>query len=122
MPLDHSAPPEGHPVLDLEGACEFLELTRSEIMVLVPQALVEIRDKFDLTRQSLDSNDLVDLTRYAHTIKSVAASIGAHAVRHAAETLERHTLAPDPDDCPRLTETLGNEIDALSRAIADLPA
>jgi HPt (histidine-containing phosphotransfer) domain-containing protein len=121
MSHDHTAPIGSLPVLDLDGACEFLELTRSEIMVLVPQAMIEIREKFELMRQDIKSDALGDVHRHAHTIKSVAASIGAQSVRQTAETIERHATAAAPTDCPRLAETLDREIANLSRVIADLP-
>jgi len=120
MPLDNTAPTGSLPVLDLDGACEFLELTRSEIMVLVPQAMIEIRDKSDLMRQAVEAGDLTDVPRLAHTIKRVAASIGAQSVRQAAETLELHAATPTPTDCPRLAQALNREITNLSRAIAAL--
>ena len=121
MSHSHTAPTGSLPVLDLDGACEFLELTRSEIMVLVPQALIEIHDKFDLMHQDIKAEALADVPRYAHTIKSVAASIGAQSVRQASELLELHATTRTPTDCPRLAQALNREIASLSQAIAALP-
>ncbi|BDQ34465.1 Hpt domain-containing protein [Pseudodesulfovibrio portus] len=121
MSRDHTAPTGSLPVLDLDGACEFLELTRSEIMVLVPQAMIEIREKFELMRQDIKSDTLGDVHRHAHTIKSVAASIGAQSVRQTAEALEHHATTRTPTDCPRLAQALNQEIASLSQAIAALP-
>ena len=117
----HTAPAGSLPVLDLDGACEFLELTRAEIMVLVPQAMIEIHEKFDQGQDAIKAGEFPDASRHAHTIKSVAASIGAEAVRQAAETLELHAKTATPDNCPQLAQTLGSAIAQLAEAVAALP-
>ncbi|MBG0790177.1 MAG: Hpt domain-containing protein [Desulfovibrionaceae bacterium] len=121
MSHDPTAPAKGLPVLDLDGACEFLELSRAEIMLLVPQAMIEIRDKFERIHPALRAEAFADAARYAHTIKSVAASIGAEAVRQCAETLELHAKTAAPDNCPQLAEALQGEIARLTQAVAALP-
>lgn len=116
-----TAPTESLPVLDLDGACEFLELTHAEIMLLVPQAMIEIHEKIGLIRQEINSTEQPGVMRYAHTIKSVAGSIGAMAVQRIAEDLESHAKTPGKDHCANLTTTLEREIARLTEAVAALP-
>ena len=117
----HTAPTGSLPVLDLNGACEFLELTYEEIMLLLPQAMIEIREKFDQIRRELDSVEQPGVMRHAHTIKSVAGSIGAMTVQRIAEDLERHAKNPVKDHCSELAARLEREIAHLTEAVAALP-
>lgn len=117
---DISVSPDSLPALDLDSACEFLELTYGEIMTLVPQALVEIRNKFELAGRALDTGDLPSAMRHAHTIKSVAASIGAKSTCLAAEAFEIRAKAQAADNCPQLLQSLGQETTRLAQAINSL--
>lgn len=108
------------PVLDLEGACEFLELSRKEIMVLVPEALREIDSKLALVRSGLDSGELPDAGRNAHIIKSVAASIGAQRVSQLAFALETAAQGLDSSLCTSLLSTLEEEAGQLTEAVSRL--
>lgn len=105
------------PVLDLEGACEFLELTRSEMMVLVPQAVIEIREKCDLVRLGMGDGELPTVALNAHTIKSVAASIGAASVSRTAESLEMTAKRKERDRCVDLVSTLEHDVVQLFEAV-----
>jgi HPt (histidine-containing phosphotransfer) domain-containing protein len=73
-------------------------------------------------RQAIASGRRLDAARRAHTLRSVAGSIGAREVQQAAETLERYleqtaivTLAD-----PLLTRDLQALDDPLSRVVAGL--
>jgi HPt (histidine-containing phosphotransfer) domain-containing protein len=73
-------------------------------------------------RQAIPSGRRVDAIRRAHTLRSVAGSIGARAVQQTAETLERYleqrvtvTLAD-----PQLSEHLQTLDDALSHVVIGL--
>jgi len=119
MPVPFS-PPTGQPVLDLDGACEFLELSRTEIMALVPEAMREIAAQFDTARHTLSSFAYSDLGRAAHTIKSVAASIGAQETVEIALALERAAMKGDNTACPELFSVLETAVERLAGSIAEL--
>ena len=99
-------------VLDLAGACKFLEMSRSELLALIPQAIFEIKGRIDLARKALGGEEYFDLTRNVHTIKSVAASIGAVSVSLAARDVEKAALAKEA--CTAGMSTLEEEFVRLS--------
>ena len=102
---DHFPGQSGEPqaadpaVFDLGMACESMELTRAEVLVLIPQARIEIRLKMDAVRQALSASDLGAVVLNSHTIKSVTAALGVEPARLAAECLEVSALAGDHGAC-----------------------
>jgi CheY-like chemotaxis protein len=76
------------PVLDLGLAAEALGVSRAEVRHLVPNAVVEIRIKLGLAERGVRAATLRETALQAHTLKSVAASIGAEAARRASLRLE----------------------------------
>ena len=73
-------------------------------------------------REAIGSGDRAIATRCVHTLRSVASSIGARQVQHAAESLERYLeyeLAANLAD-PLLVQYLRRLDHALSGALASL--
>lgn len=103
-----------YPALELDEICEFLELTRDEIMMLVPKAVEEIEYRLNLIRKSMESGALDEIALHGHTMKSVAASIGARATREVVATLESVAKKGDTDMCVRLIAELEKEVSRLA--------
>ena len=61
-----------------------LELTHDEVMIFLPKAMEEIGSRLNRVRKAVQSGDMEAATRHAHTVKSVAGSVGAVAVRETA--------------------------------------
>jgi len=108
---------EGAPVLDLVYASTHLGVSRAEILHLIPNAMTEIRVKLDLIRRAVQTNTLREVSLQTHTLKSVAASIGAEATRRASLKLENASRQQESDLCGERLATLENEIDRLETAI-----
>ncbi|BDQ38214.1 hypothetical protein SYK_25740 [Pseudodesulfovibrio nedwellii] len=116
----HTTAARIYPVLELDEICEFLELTRNEIMMLVPKAVEEVEYRFDLIRKSVRSNDFNEIVLHSHTLKSVAASIGARATREVVSKLESVAKRGDTDMCVRLIGELEEEVSRLAAEVAAL--
>lgn len=101
------------PVLDMKGAAEFLELSRNEIMVLVPEAVIEIRARFGMIKDNLTDSDFDAAARNTHTLKSVANSVGAYATMKAAENLEMAARQRDGETCAARLPLLKDEFRRL---------
>nr|WP_321260462.1 Hpt domain-containing protein [uncultured Pseudodesulfovibrio sp.] len=109
-----------YPALELDEICEFMELTRDEIMMLVPKAIEEVEYRLDLIRRSVETNALNDIVLHSHTLKSVAASIGARATREVVAALESVAKKGDTDMCVRLIAQLEEEVSRLAAEVAAL--
>lgn len=92
-----------------------------QLMVLLPEAVREINAKMEQLRLSVPASDIPAISLNAHTIKSVAASIGAKAVRLAAECIELAATKRQPEECAELFPALELEIGRLAEAVSDLP-
>jgi signal transduction histidine kinase/CheY-like chemotaxis protein len=108
------------PVLDLDLAAVSLEVSRAEVRHLVPNAMVELRLKFGLAESGVRTGTVRETALQAHTIKSVAASIGAEPARRAALGLENAARREDLDLCAVRLEDLRQEMARLERAVAAL--
>jgi len=108
------------PVLDLEGACEFLEISMQHLMILLPEALREMDATMAQLRLSVPAGDSADVSRNAHIIKSVAASIGATPASLAAEGVERAALGRSSGSCLKPFAALEAEMKRLDKAVGDL--
>jgi hypothetical protein len=75
----------GGAIFDPIAAGADLGLTPEEFAPLLPRAAVEIRLRLDAVRQGMAENDLEAVALNSHTMKSVAATLGAEAARQAAQ-------------------------------------
>ncbi|WP_319582443.1 Hpt domain-containing protein [uncultured Pseudodesulfovibrio sp.] len=79
----------GGAVFDAAAASADLGLTLEEFAPLLTKAAVEIRLRLDAVKQGMAESDLDAVALNSHTMKSVAATLGAEAARQAAFDLER---------------------------------
>ena len=121
MSGEHDIPVDGRPaVFDLSLACEAMELTPAEVLVLIPQARVEITARLGSLREALGTLDQATLIRDSHTIKSVTAALAAEPVSRAAEELEMRARAGADSGCHPLAVALEQEAERLLRALERL--
>jgi HPt (histidine-containing phosphotransfer) domain-containing protein len=78
----------GGAVFDAVAASADIGLTLEEFAPLLTKAAVEIRLRLDAVRQGMADNDQDAVALNSHTMKSVAATLGAEAARKAAFDLE----------------------------------
>lgn len=114
------APPEVAPVLDLVAASTHLGVSRAEVHHLVPHAMEEIGLKLGLADRAVRSNTLREVALQSHTLKSVAASIGAEATRQAALKLENAARREDLERCYERMAALRLQVERLEAAVARL--
>jgi HPt (histidine-containing phosphotransfer) domain-containing protein len=103
----------GGAVFDAVSASQDLGLTLEEFAPLLTKAAVEIRLRLDAVQQGVSGSDLSAVALNSHTMKSVAATLGAEAVRQAAYDLE---LCAKGGDRTRCSELLAR----LERRVGDL--
>jgi HPt (histidine-containing phosphotransfer) domain-containing protein len=106
-----SAP--GGAVFDAVSASQDLGLTLEEFAPLLSKAAVEIRLRLDAVRQGMADNDLDAVALNSHTMKSVAATLGAEAARQAALDLEVCAKKGDSAGSPELFAELERRADEL---------
>lgn len=111
---------ESAPVLDIVHASNQLGVSQTEVKHLVPNAMSEITVKFDLAEKSLGKSVLREVVLQAHTLKSVAASIGAEATRRAAVRLENASRQDDAELSARRLAELNVEIARLQAAVRSM--
>ena len=108
------------PVLDLGLAAEALGVSRAEVRHLVPNAVAEIRIKLGLAERGVRAATLRETALQAHTLKSVAASIGAEAVRRASLRLENAARREDQERSRERLAALQAEVARLEEAATAL--
>ncbi|QGY39216.1 response regulator [Pseudodesulfovibrio cashew] len=108
--------PEEAPVLDPAMAAEALGVSFDDVGFLIPKALEEIRVKCRLAGQGVASGALRETALQAHTLKSVAGTIGAERVRRAAIRLENAARREDAELSVRRMDELKAEVDYMERA------
>ncbi len=69
--------------------------------------------------RAIDSGNLVELAREAHTLKGVAANLSADELRHGAAKLEQAARGGQRDE---LADLLADVVDELARCVAAVPA
>ena len=111
---------ENAPVLDLVAASSELGVSQAEIRHLIPNAMAEIALKLTLAEQGLRQTSLREVALQSHTLKSVAASIGAEATRQAALKLENASRREDVERSFERMTTLRREVDRLETAVKAL--
>jgi signal transduction histidine kinase/CheY-like chemotaxis protein/HPt (histidine-containing phosphotransfer) domain-containing protein len=108
------------PVLDLAAASAELGVSQAEIRHLIPNAMTEITLKLTLAEQGLRKTALREVALQSHTLKSVAASIGAEATRQASLKLENAARREDVERSFERMATLRQEVGRLEMAIKSL--
>lgn len=123
-PEDQAAPPPPEPG-QVRLACDPINtLNRAEGLALVEgdaELYAQIVEAFQedapqrmqVLEEALQSGDFTVIERQAHTLKSMAANLGAHAMRQAALAIEQHARRHDLTVARTLYDT-------LSHAFADL--
>ena len=99
----------GCPVFDPVSASEAMGLTPEEFALLLPKASKEIKSRLGGIRQGLERGDLKALALNSHTLKSVAASLGAEETRNLARLLELCARGGDLKGCAGQLELLERE-------------
>ncbi|CCH49001.1 ATP-binding protein [Pseudodesulfovibrio piezophilus] len=108
---------ESTPVLDLEQAASMLDITSEEMEYLLPNAISEVSLKFELAEKGVQAGLLQEVALQAHTLKSVAASIGAEMTRRAAVRLENSARQGDHELSRKRLATLRVAIARLEVAV-----
>lgn len=111
---------ESVPVLDLIHASNHLGVSQTEIRHLVPNAMTEIVLKFELAEKGIHSGVLREVALQSHTLKSVAASIGAEATRRAAVKLENASRRDETELSKQRLADLRVEVARLEAAVKAL--
>lgn len=111
---------EDAPVLDIVAASSLLGVSQMEIRHLVPNAMEEIAVKVGLADRAVRSNTLREVALQAHTLKSVAASIGAESTRQAAVKLENASRRDDIERSHQRMAALRTEVGRLEVAVSTL--
>ncbi|WP_338669076.1 Hpt domain-containing protein [Pseudodesulfovibrio methanolicus] len=89
-------------MFDAVSASADIGLTLEEFAPLLTKAAVEIRLRMDAVRRGMAEGDLRAVALNSHTMKSVAATLGAEAARRAAFDLECCAKGGDPARSPEL--------------------
>ena len=106
------------PVLALEQALARIAGHRALYAQMARLFAQEQGESVRLLREALAQGDRVEAARAAHTLKGVAATLGAEALSAIAAQFERALKRnSEPDELMRLSELL---VDALAQAIAAL--
>lgn len=111
---------ESASVLDIVAASTKLGVSQAEIRHLIPNAMAEITLKLTLAEKGLRNTVLREVALQSHTLKSVAASIGAEATRQAALKLENASRRDDIGRSFERMALLRNEVGRLETAIKSL--
>lgn len=114
------APEEGEGGFDADAARETMGLSGEEFALLAGRAVDEIGFRLEAVRQGVRESDLPSVALNSHTIKSVAASLGAEGARQAAETLELCARGGDGEGCPRLLSSMETETGWLLAVLGKL--
>ena len=107
-------------VLDMAAASATLGVPRAEVRRLLPHAMTEIGHKLSLAEQGMDRGELREVTLQAHTLKSVAATVGAEAARRAAMKLENAARREDPALSRERLDQLRTQVRLLQETVAEL--
>ncbi|MDD3312073.1 ATP-binding protein [Pseudodesulfovibrio sp.] len=108
--------PEAAAVLDMDAAARTLGVSRAEVLHLLPGAMAEIGHKLALAEQGMAGGLLREVTLQAHTLKSVAATVGAEATRQAAIRLENAARKEDSARSGERLDQLRREVRRLEEA------
>lgn len=111
---------EPAPVLDIVAAAGHLGVSKAEIHHLIPNAMREIDNKLGLAERAMRTGTLREVALQTHTLKSVAASIGAEATRQAALKLENAARREELDLGKRRLTTLRDQVNRLENAVSAL--
>ncbi|AMK09862.1 MAG: Hpt domain-containing protein [Pseudodesulfovibrio sp.] len=115
-----SAPGEGASGFDADAAREDMGLSDEEFALLAGRAREEIAARLEAVRQGFRESDLPGVALNSHTIKSVAASLGAEGVRRVAERLELCAREGDADRCSRHLPSMEGEAGWLLKVLGRL--
>jgi PAS domain S-box-containing protein len=117
-PIDTQSPGGEPPVLALEQALARLAGHRALYAQMARLFAQEQGESVRCLREALAQGDRIEAARAAHTLKGVAATLGAEALSAIAaqfeRALKRHS---EPDELERMSDRLG---EALAQAIAAL--
>jgi HPt (histidine-containing phosphotransfer) domain-containing protein len=109
MALDQAALNELR-ALDPEGAAGLVAQIITSYLSDAPNLIQQIRT-------ALAGNDIVSLTRHAHSLKSTSLSLGASRVSQIARELELAGKNNATDGCQSLLMALGAEYSAAERLL-----
>jgi len=107
------AEPEAAAVLDLNAAAETLGVSHAEVLRLLPHAMEEIGHKMALAQRGMENGLLREVALQAHTLKSIAATVGAEATRRAALRLENAARKEDSARSGERLDQLRGEVRRL---------
>ncbi len=112
-----STPP---PLLDLNAAGAFQGLSPEEIKALFPTAFLELQKGMRTLGQAMEQGDFKALRRTAHTLKTVAASIGAGILRQRMLDLEQFSSPENERQARELFANAQQDMEQLTQRAREL--
>ncbi len=109
------------PGVDMQGALQRLRGNTAQYRRLLERFAEGHRDTLDTLHSAVARADLESAHRQAHTLKGLAANIGATALAQAAQALEAALKQGTSSEIPALLAQLAGPFTTLSNAIAALP-
>jgi HPt (histidine-containing phosphotransfer) domain-containing protein len=83
--------------------------------------LQDIPHRIAVLQQALDSRNLRQVQRQAHTLKGAAGNVGTTALQAAAFSLEKAAAADDPARAALLLEKVDDQFEVLKKTLTGDP-
>ncbi len=107
------------PVFDKESLLERLEEDQDLVEFMVRTFLQEVPGKWEALREVVERKEWDRAERLAHNLKGAAATVGAEALRGAAQDLEEAIRKGSPGETAALLEVLGDRLSRLKTALEE---
>ncbi len=111
---------ESRSTLDFSAAGAFQGLSVQEVKTLVPTAMTELRLGMQGLEKSFETDDILGVSRTAHTLKTVAASIGAGIMRQRLLDLEESASKGRMEQARQEYRQLKQDMERLEERIREL--
>ena len=106
------------PLLDVKGACDFLELQESEYRELATMFLREFAEKTDAILQAAAREEFEVVARLAHSLKGECLNVGAKRCLGTLQQLIEQLHFKESDEAAPLLEQLKKEQHLTQEAVA----
>lgn len=110
-------PHDQPPVLDLESTMNRLKGDRDFLLTLFRVYIDDLPSKLEALEEAAASRELESLLRTAHSLKGASATIGAPAMREAAERVEAAARRGEMDQAVAAIPTLRAQALELARLL-----
>ncbi len=120
---DHAAPARGDGAIDRKVLERLSEGTGGDVgfvTELIEQFVADAPQLVAAAREGLERGDAEEVRRAAHTLKSNAATFGAHGLADAARELEELARRGELDEGAARVEALGRQLDVVRAALPEV--